>query len=469
VLVPLVGQPVRRSRIPQRITFGALAVATLTPNARAEDTQQAPVPSTASLPPGDPLQAEVARQGAAIDELRALLDTERREADNAGVHVSGFVQADWVIHDQESQNEINGSGEPLNEDRFTLRRGHVRVDAEKGLVLGSLEIDANTTSGPQVRPIDAEVSLRWPEKPDGRLPSLMATIGLMRIPFGYEVQELDWVRPFLERATMLQALFPGEFDLGMRFKVKYRFVDWALAVMNGNPIGDKVFPDLDPVQAKDMVGRLGVDFKIAPGVRFQAGVSADTGTGFHAGTPATKSQLVWQDQNGDGVVQPNEITAIGGAPATPSQMFHRFALGGDARLVVRLAALGDLSFRGEALDALNLDRGLEVADPIGAGHNLREMGYAGGVTQEITRWAMIGVRYDLYNPDADASENRAANLVPINRSYSTLALMGMLRYGAGQRLLLEYDINRNPLGIGANGVPTTLADNALTLRGQLVF
>jgi hypothetical protein len=82
---------------------------------------------------------------------------------------------------------------------------------------------------------------------------------------------------------------------------------------------------------------------------------------------------------------------------------------------------------------------------------------------------MIGVRYDLYNPDADASENRAANLVPINRSYSTLALMGMLRYGAGQRLLLEYDINRNPLGIGANGVPTTLADNALTLRGQLVF
>ena len=166
----------------------------------------------------------------------------------------------------------------------------MRVDAEKGLVIGSLEIDANTTNGPQVRPIDAEVSLRWPEKPDARAarPS-WPPLGLMRIPFGYEVQELDYVRPFLERATMLQALFPGEFDLGARFKMKYRFLDLALAVMNGNPIGDKVFPDLDPVQAKDMVGRLGVDVEVAPGVRFQAGVSGDTGTGFHPGTPATKN------------------------------------------------------------------------------------------------------------------------------------------------------------------------------------
>ena len=46
----------------------------------------------------------------------------------------------------------------------------------------------------------------------------MATLGLMRIPFGFEVQELDYVRPFLERATVLRALFPGEFDLGARLR-----------------------------------------------------------------------------------------------------------------------------------------------------------------------------------------------------------------------------------------------------------
>jgi hypothetical protein len=443
--------------------LGALALAIFATSARAEE---APAPPP---PPDGAVQAELARQAAAIDELRASLDEEKRKTDHPAVRVSGFIQVDWIVHDQESQDQLNGStGAPLNQDRFTLRRGHLRVDADEGMFLGALEIDANTTNGPQVRPIEADVSVRWPQKPDSGVPSFLATAGLMRIPFGYEVQELDYVRPFLERATVMQALFPGEFDLGLRFKMKYRFLDMAVAVMNGDPIGNKVFPDLDPVHAKDVVGRIGVDLEIAPGVRLQAGTSADVGTGFHPGTPATKNQLVWQDQNGDGLVEPNEIIAVGGTPATPSQTFHRFAVAGDARIIVHVAPLGDLTFRGEAVNGLNLDRGLEVADPVGAGHDLREVGWSGGATQELTRWAMIGARYDLYNPDGDASQQRASNLVPIDRAYSTLALMGMARYGP-QRLLLEYDINRNPLGIGANGAPTSLAANALTLRAQLVF
>jgi hypothetical protein len=439
------------------------------------------------------LRAELARQGAAIAELKAQLDAEttrqdeedtrrkEREAleankppllDRLGLHFSGFTQVDWVIHNQSSQNESNGStGLLLNQDRFELRREHLRLDIDQGLVLGRVEVDANPTPGPHVRPIDAEVSLRWPAKPDDakRLPQVMATLGLMRIPFGYEVQELDYVRPFLERATVLQAFFPGEFDLGARLGANYRFVDAMIALMNGDPIGNKVFPDLAPVSAKDVVGRLGIDVSIVHGVRFQAGASAVTGTGFHAGTPATKPQLVWQDQNGDGLVEPNEIVAVGGAPATPSQTFHRFAIGGDARLLVKVPLLGELAIRAEAVAGQNIDRGVEVADPVGAGHDLRELGWTLGATQEVTRWAMIGLRYDTYNPDSDASQQQALNLVPIDRSYSTMALMAMARYHDSARLLLEYDINRNPLGVAADGSPTTLADNTLTLRAQLVY
>lgn len=451
-------------------SLGALAIATFAVSARAEDAPRPPPPS----PPErvidfDALRAELARQAAELHALHDALDDETNAREHPRVRVSGFLQVDWVVHDQASQDEINDSnGTLLNQDRFTLRRGHVRIDAEQGIVSGALEIDANTTNGPQVRPIDAEVSVRWPEKEDPRLPTLRATAGLMHIPFGYEVSELDWVRPFLERATVLQALFPGEYDLGARLRAKYRFLDLGVAVMNGNPIGTKEFPDLDPVHAKDVVGRVGVDVELAPGVRLQAGVSADTGTGFHPGTPTTKSVLVWQDMNGDGVVQPNEIVVIPGSAATPSQLFHRFAIGGDARLAVRLPFLGDLSFRGEVVTAVNMDRGLEVADPVATGRDLRELGWYAGVTQEITRWGMIGVRYDHYDPDADASAQRGVSLVPVNRSYGTLALMAMVRYG-DQRLLLEYDVNSNPLGISPDGSPTTLADNALTLRAQLVF
>jgi len=442
----------------------------LAPSALAQEAS--PMPAASPLPTpitDDALRAELARQGAAIEELRAALEAEKHARENPLVKVSGYAQLDWVIHNEASQDEINGStGQPLNQDRFTLRRGHLRVESEKGPVIGSLEIDANTTNGPQVRPLDAEVSYRWPTKPDPAVPSLMATMGLMRTPFGFEVQEPDAVRPFLERSAVLDALFPGQFDLGMRFKAKYRFLDAAIGIMNGNLIGNKVFPDLDPVQTKDLVGRLGAEVEVVPGIRVEWGVSADTGTGFHPGTPATKNQLVWQDQNGDGLVEPNEIVAVGGTPATPSQVFHRYALGGDARIIVRIDPLGDLSFRGEVVNAVNLDRGLEVADPVSAGHDLREVGWSGGATQELTRWGMVGVRYDVYNPNGDASQQRAANLVPIDRTYSTVALMGMLRYG-GNRLLLEYDINKNPLGLGVNGAPTTLADNALTLRAQAVF
>jgi hypothetical protein len=441
---------------------GALAALLAASTARADAEAQAAAPAPPAAPAVD---ATAAR----LDALERELAEERRAREHPAVRVSGFVQADWIVHDQSSQNEINDANASLlNRDRFTLRRGHLRIDAEHGVFSGALEIDANTTNGPQVRPIEAEASARWPETADARWPELVATVGLFRIPFGYEVQELDWVRPFLERANVLQALFPGEFDLGARLRVKYRFAEAAIAYMNGSPIGARVFPAVDPVHQKDVIGRVGIATDVVSRLRIEAGVSGDVGTGFHAGTPTTKNELVWQDMNGDGVVQPNEITVIPGSAATPSQTFDRFALGADARITVGVPVLGALAVRGEIVSAVNMDRGIEPADPVATGRDLRELGFSLGATQEITRWGALGVRYDRYDPDSDANQQRGVRLVPVSRTYTTLALMAMVRYGA-QRLLLEYDINSNPLGLSPDGAPTTLASNALTLRAQVVF
>jgi hypothetical protein len=105
---------------------------------------------------------------------------------------------------------------------------------------------------------------------------------------------------------------------------------------------------------------------------------------------------------------------------------------------------------------------------VGAGHDLRELGWSLGATQELTRWAMVGVRYDHYDPDADANQQLAVNLVPTDRSYGTLALMAMARYESA-RLVVEYDKRSNALGRDANGLPGTLASDTLTLRGQVAF
>lgn len=424
-------------------------------------------PRFASVEDVGALQRQIADQAAAIERLRLL--EEQRSRDKPAVRVSGYVQLDWIVHNQASQNEVDYStGLPLNQDRFTLRRGHLRVDAERGLLSGALEIDANTTNGAQVRPIDAEVTLRSSTSENPNLPHLAVTAGLMKIPFGFEVPELDYVRPFLERSTVMRALFPGEFDLGARIHTRYRFAELTVAVMNGHPIGDRVFPALDPNRTKEIVGRLGTRAEIAPGVILELGVSADTGNGFHEGTPTTKDQLVWRDENGDGIVQATEIQVIPGSSATPSQQFHRFAIGGDARLSIRFAPHAELAIRAEIVQASNLDRGIAPADPVSVGRDLREVGGYIGATQEVTAWGLLGIRYDRYNPDEDSSEQLAAAVVPRDQSYSTLALLAMLRYDDA-RLALEYDINRNQLGRDATGTPTNLASNALTVRAQVRF
>jgi hypothetical protein len=405
-----------------------------------------------------------------IEQLRQQV--ERHDADIARlsvVHFSGYVQVDGVAYNQLSQDEVDPStGRPLNQTRFLLRRGHLRADVDQGLVLGTLEIDANTMNGPQVRPIDAEASVRWPPRKGEDVPIVMGTLGLMKIPFGFEVPELDYVRPFLERAAVVRALFPGEFDLGFRLKGGNHFLSYALALMNGHPIGESTFPAVDPAGAKDLVGRIGIDTKVTEAVAVSGGVSGVTGTGFHKGTPATKDVLVWRDANQDGVVQPNEIQVIPGEAATSSQTFHRFALGIDLRVRAAIPHLGELVVRSEILWGSNLDRGIEPADPVGAGRDLRELGWYAGLTQELGPYAMLGARYDVYDPDADASEQQGASLVPRDRTYTTLALMGMAHLGL-HRIVAEYDHNTNPLGRNAGGAPTTLASDALTLRGQVVF
>jgi hypothetical protein len=437
-----------------------------------EAATEMPPSANAGTPGADAeLRAELARQAAAIAAL------EKREANRASaeqtraeaLRFSGYLQVDFIAYDQASVDEVNASTRaPLNQKRFTLRRGHVRLDAEHGLLTGAFELDANTTNGPQVRPIEADISLRSAERVDPKRPHVTLTVGLFKIPFGFEVQELDVDRPFLERSTVARALFPGEFDLGARAWLRYRFLDAKLAIMNGHPLGDRSFPALDPSSAKDFVGRLGVTTEVVPRVALDFGVSAERGMGFHEGTPSTKDQLTWRDDNGDGIVQATEIQVIPGSSATRSELFRRFGLGADAQVTLRWAKDWALCLRAEVMRAQNLDRGVEPADPIGAGYDLREWGYYIGATQELTRYGLIGLRYDRYNPDADAHEQQPLEVVPRDRSYSTLALLGMLRYQTA-RLSVEYDRNGNALGRDASGKPTTLASDTVTVRTQLRF
>ena len=403
--------------------------------------------------------------------LEAKQDAKPRVAASApGLRLTGYAQLDYVNR-QSSIDEVNSAtGDPLNENRFSLRRSRLKMTLERGMVAGLLELDANTVKGAQVRPIGMEATLRWPPSGEAQEPPLAAlTLGLFKIPFGFEVLQSDMERLFMERSTVIRALFPGEFDLGARFAGAWRFVRYAVAVQNGEPMGERTFPGRDPNDAKDVTGRVGVSFDDVQPVGFSGGVSALVGKGFHKGTPATKPAIYWQDRNENGVFDAGELQATPGAAGQPSASFSRHAFGADGRLAIAVPRLGRLTLGGEVVFAKNLDRAILIADPLGpAGRDLRELGFNAFVLQELGAHVVVGFRFDSYDPDRDSTDTQAGVVVPASSLYRTWAVAAALQSSAG-RLMVEYDVNRNHNGRDAAGLPVNLADNAFTLRGEVRF
>jgi len=367
-------------------------------------------------------------------------------------------------------------------------------------VHGVVELDANSVAGFQVRPIDAEATFKWPasqgyarapwamdptgatkpvsgssETPPTKTdlpydgPWFMITAGLFRTPFGFEAQEPERLRPFLERTSTSNALFPQSFDLGLRVLGGYRFARWSFAVMNGEPIGERQFPGRDPNQSKDLVFRVGAASEVTAAIRIEGGLSGLTGQGFHRGTPPTADQIQWSDLNNDRIVNSvTEISVVPGGPAIPSQNFKRFAVGADLRAAIAIPVLGDLNLRAEVVRASNLDRGFLPSDPVTATRDQRQTGVYFGVSQELTHYALVGVRWDTYNPDADAREQEPFTLVPRDPSVSTWSFNAAGRLGIG-RLIAQYDKRSNTAGRDASGRPATLADDSFTLRAEVRF
>lgn len=396
----------------------------------------------------------------------------RAEERAFALRMSGFVQADAYAYRQDSEDaedQLDGAtGQPLNETRFLIRRARLRATAESRYVGGLLEIDGSTVQGAQVRLLGAEAWAEWRAE-GAAVPYVQGSLGLFKIPFGREVLQYDPERLFLERSHVVRALFPGEYDLGLRVQGGYRFLRYAIAAMNGAPAGEQMFALRDPNRSKDFLGRLGIDVPLGRWGGVRAGASGLYGTGFSPGAPATKDMLSWRDDNEDGLVQPSEILAIRGRAEVPSQNFTRNALGADLELSFRLPVLGELQLTGELIWAKNLDRGLAPADPIGAGRDLRELGYYVGVTQQLTAYAQLGLRYDFYDPDADRQEQLGAQRVSATAAYSSLTVTAAASYPRHGRLSLEYQNNRNALGRRPSGLPTTLGRDVVLVRAQVVF
>ncbi|HET9627808.1 MAG TPA: hypothetical protein VFP84_40900 [Kofleriaceae bacterium] len=391
--------------------------------------------------------------------------------------LTGYFQADLIAYNQLSVDEVapDNPGQPLNQERFVIPRARIRAVAhdDRDGLFGLVELDGNTRSGAAIaRLIGAQVG--WTSAPGPRPDAgdqgfaITASAGLMTIPFGVEVPRDLRDNPFLEHPAVSRALFPGDYDLGALLQGRYGYARWSLAVMNGAPIADQQWQGKDPLSSYDFVGRLGADVPMPYALRLEAGVSALTGKSLHAGVPPTKDSFEWVDENLNGIIDPGELEIVRGSPGEPSQTYTHDALGLDARLrwiAGRLGA-GEAFFEGAL--ATNLDRGLVFADPVAASRDLRQLGYQAGVVQSLGAHALLGVRYDRYDADRDATDRQGARLAAVHKIFSTWAVMASARWGDA-KLIFEYDRNRNPFGRGDDGQPATRSADQFAIRGQVGF
>ncbi|HEY5372261.1 MAG TPA: hypothetical protein VIK01_01180 [Polyangiaceae bacterium] len=460
------------------------------PPAPAVTADAVPAAAPAVTPTADgALQKEVSSQRADIDEqdariealerqLKALKSAEAAKAEpkkpvearaqasaaDSTFKVSAYAQAQYEFH-QDSEDQLQQGGVLLNQNRFLLRRTRLKVlrDWQYGGLM--VELDANTVKGAAIGLQHAEVSLAY--RNQDYSPLVQFTLGLFDNPFGREVVESPRDRPFMERSLASRGFFPAEPDLGLRISGQAAWFRYSVAVVNGQPLGDRTgFALQDPNAHKDVLGRVGVDVTPSAPLRVIGGVSVLNGMGFHPGTDATKNMVVWRDNiSEDGLVTLPELNGVSGVAAQPSQNFKRWLIGADLGFDVT-SKLGVTHLYGEVSLGSNMDRNLFIADPLTTGLDARELGWYLAVYHECSEGPIAGFRVDQYNPNSDVADARAGKLIPLTETVTTYAPLVGFQVPHKARLVAEWDIIHDAMARNTLGVPVDKKNNIVTIRLQ---
>jgi len=442
-----------------------------------------PPPATAELEKQVALQrADIDEQDARIQELEAQLKALAQAtappppkaapieppphaiaALDESLQVRGYVQAQYESH-QDSEDQLLPGGTPLNQNRFLVRRARIRLDRLWTYGGVMIELDANTVRGPAIGIQHAEATLAY-RNPD-HTPMVSATLGLFDNPFGREVLESPRERVFMERSYASRAFFPAEPDLGLRAAGEVDWFRYSVAVVNGQPLGDRTgFILQDPNSHKDVLGRVGVAVGIKPTLRFSGGVSVLNGQGFRSGSDSTKNTIVWRDIDENGQFSLGEFQGVPGASAVAAKNFARWLVGADLAFELD-TKLGKTLIAGELSAGSNMDRNVFIADPVTTGVDQREVGYYVAVVQEFRQGPIAGLRFDSYNPNSDFLDAQAGKLVPTSQTVRTISPVVGFRVPHRARLLFQYDFVHDALARDAAGVPTDKKNNTWTLRLQ---
>jgi hypothetical protein len=431
-----------------------------------EATASAPVAAAGGAEPALAQPSGVTNSGAKAEEVPTRTALEREGSNyrrrlKPGFAVSGFIQAQYQ-NSQLSQDQLDPDGATLNQDEFGVRRARVRLDHGWGFGFATLEVDAGTLGGVNLRIRRAEASVFYRgQAAIDETPWVVLTAGVTDLPFGGELGESQRDRLFMEQSIASRALFPTPADVGVKLWGAYQALEYGLAVVNGEPTTGNGIPT-DPNAHKDISARVGFTSNLSEKSDLGAGASFYTGQGFSAGTPGSKDTLEWIDINNNGSVDGGEILGITGSSPIPSQNFERWAAALDFHARIQ-SGLGLTRLGAEAYLASNMDRGVLPSDPVASGADANAIGGSVYVVQQLAKYFLLGLRAAYYDPTSSLLEQHAGEFHLKDQSYveiSPTVGVAVDRF----RLSFEYDFLFDHLGRDALGVPTDAKNDHFTLR-----
>lgn len=431
----------------------------LSQTANAAEPEAAPPAASSPTPAPEP-QARIVKAPAAAAPAPVARWYDK-------VQLSAYLQAQAEFH-QDSDDQLAVGGQPLNQNRFLLRRGRLKVESKYRYAEFLLELDANTVRGPSAGVHRAEASMvyRGAGAADDKSPLVALSAGVLVPSFGRELKESSRARPFMERSTASRAFFPSEPDVGVRLAGTLGFFNYGVAVVNGEPAGQPAgFPLRDPNAAKDVIVRLGALAEVSSVVKAAGGVSMLNGTSTLRGTDGSKAIVTWNDLNEDGQINNVELSTTPGSAPSRSSNFKHWAVGADLDFGIK-TPLGQTELLAELVVASNLDRSSFISDPLTSGHDERQLGYNVALLQDITRYALLGFRYDYYDPRADVFTNKNGKVVPTKASVKTFSPLVGARLPHNMKIYGQWDIVKDHLATDVRGVPADRKNNAVTLRLQ---
>lgn len=415
---------------------------------------------------------------------------------------SGYIQSQYQYTNNPDTVELisftAGKVRRFETDKFSLRRGRLKLKAVKGIGTGVVAIDAND-HGLFLK--DAYMQVYEPF-----LGTFGLRAGVFARPFGHEVGHSSALREVPERSRVVQTLFPGERDLGAMLIIQMpeasplHFLRLEAGMVNGNGV------NVESNRYKDALGRLSFHDPVKNSyVELSGGISFYAGKILHRGEVAVKEsgdvleqerKFIYemgtvQDTSGNdipGFVMADSLKTIQAGQAGLG--VDRNYLGFDLQLKVKSNPLGNTTLRGEYFSGQQPAQVFTLKDiyqfnsfsPMGPQeaiyyprfddvqyfrptfiktttrpHDTFVRDFSGGyfyIIQEIMQTGhSLVFRYDWYDPNTDVKggeivsprkiENSAGLFSPADIKYWTYSIAANIKLSDNVKLMLAYDLVQN--------------------------